>query len=463
MRVVGVLPLFAGLLAGAASAGTLPVFKHIVIVVQENRTPDNIFGSDPSFEPGVDISTTGMAAGRAVPFTATPLAGCFDISHEHLAFMQAWDNGRMDGAYRILTSSHSGCRIPPFPEYKYVINAHREVQPYFDIAKAYGFANRMFQTNQGPSMPAHQFLFAGTSAPSPDTPDFAAENPGVNGPSNCAAPPGQRVAVINPAGQEDALPPVYPCFAHETMADLLDAAGLGWKYYSNTMGTSSIWNAPAAIGVICRAGIQNGMRGCYGPEYIAHVDNRQAQVLTDVGDCRLPAVSWIIPDAADSDHPDANTGGGPSWVAAIVNAIGTQPPCANGESYWKDTAILITWDDWGGWYDHVPPFKVGGQPIGKWGAGYTYGFRVPLLVVSAYTPAGYVDNQTLDFGSLLAFTERNFGLPLLGRHYWADAWAGSLDGFFPLTAPRPFQPIAAPLGAAHFLHTRRSTEGPDND
>jgi phospholipase C len=84
-------------------------------------------------------------------------------------------------------------------------------------------------------------------------------------------------------------------------------------------------------------------------------------------------VSWIIPDGAFSDHAALNNGGGPSWVASIVNAIGNSP-------YWANTAIIITWDDWGGWYDHVRP-KVIDDGV-SWGSGYVYGFRVPLIVVS---------------------------------------------------------------------------------
>jgi phospholipase C len=164
-------------------------------------------------------------------------------------------------------------------------------------------------------------------------------------------------------------------------------------------------------------------------------------VLKDIGACKLRSVSWVIPTGANSDHAKSNDGGGPSWVSAIVNAIGNSSACDDGAGYWQDTAIVITWDDWGGWYDHVAPPPI---PATGWGQSYVYGFRVPLLVVSAYTPAGYVDDATHDFGSMLRFAESNFGLSLIGTGYFADAYADDLSAFFTLSTPRKFVQIQAP-------------------
>ena len=122
----------------------------------------------------------------------------------------------------------------------------------------------------------------------------------------------------------------------------------------------------------------------------------QGQVLQDIANAQLPQVSWIIPDGTDSDHAFSNNGDGPSWVASIVNAIGNSP-------YWSNTAIIITWDDWGGWYDHVAPEVVNDGV--SWGSGYVYGFRVPLIVISPYAKAKYISHTTHDFGSILKFIE----------------------------------------------------------
>jgi hypothetical protein len=200
----------------------------------------------------------------------------------------------------------------------------------------------------------------------------------------------------------------------------------------------------------------------------------------DIGNCQLAAVSWAIPDSRWSDHGGEDNGSGPAYVANIVNAIGENTKCVdtvNGKqySYWQDTAIFITWDDWGGWFDHVPPFKVlNQQGCNQWGCNYVYGFRVPLLVVSAYTGApgkGYVSGAisgppsyppppqfTHDFGSILAFIENNFGIPIgsIGpiQYRFADFFAPEFQqgsGVVPLAdffqfPYRNFTPIPVPVG-----------------
>ena len=146
-------------------------------------------------------------------------------------------------------------------------------------------------------------------------------------------------------------------------------------------------------------------------------------------------------------------------MAAIVNAIGHSTACDNNTGYWNNTAILITWDDWGGWYDHEPP-TILAPPQGD----YQYGFRVPLVVVSAYTPSGYINNARHDFGSILRFIEHNFGIRQ-GALNFADARASNdLTAFFNLNAaPRSFQNISAPKDANFFLNDKRPATDPDVD
>jgi phospholipase C len=453
------------LLPQAAPAQPAGGFAHVIIIVQENRTPDNLFGSNPQFEPGVDIARTGVnSTGAQIMLRPTPLAGCYDVMHTHAAFMSMFDGGKMDGADLEPVRIRGTCQLPNNPQFKFVDNSTGAVQPYFDIAKNYGYASRMFQTQQGPSFPAHQFLFGATSAIDGNSRFFVSENPsGRQLGTGCIAAPSQRVAIIDAMGVENKRG-IYPCFDRATMAELLDSKYLSWTYYMNVQsdrGISALWDAPAAIKKICKADRQGKGGRCAGGEYLAHVVSAQAQILTDIANCALPAVSWVIPDAADSDHASLNAGTGPSWVAGIVDAIGQAAPCA-GKTYWNDTAILITWDDWGGWYDHVAPYQTGGQGNG-WGRGYTYGFRVPLLVVSAYTPSRTVDANPHDFGSLLDFTEHNFGLAHIGPGTFADSYADDLAGFFTLQTPRAFTPIPAKYNRDYFLHAPRSPEGPDDD
>jgi phospholipase C len=189
------------------------------------------------------------------------------------------------------------------------------------------------------------------------------------------------------------------------------------------------------------------------------VDLTPADVLKDIAACNLRSVSWVIPSGQNSDHARGNDGGGPSGVASIVNAIGNSAGCDNHSGYWDNTAIFITWDDWGGWYDHEPP-EILAQPQGD----YQYGFRVPLVVVSAYTPKAYVNNRRHDFGSILRFIEHNFGV-VEGKLNFADARAqNDLTGFFDLTrSPRAYQTVSAPKDAAFFLHDKRKATDPDDD
>ncbi len=127
---------------------------------------------------------------------------------------------------------------------------------------------------------------------------------------------------------------------------------------------------------------------------------------------------------------------------------------------WSNTAIIVTWDDWGGWYDHVTPPQVLVN-CAQWGCGYVYGFRVPLIVVSPYAKAAYISHTQHDFGSILRFIEENFGLPSLG---YADAYADDLSDCFNFNqTPLKFQAIPAPVGVEQFLNDRRTPTDPDDD
>jgi phospholipase C len=413
---------------GAISPGKI---QHVVVIFQENRTPDNLFHGLPN----ADIANSGVnSLGQTIPLQPITLANRYDLSHQHSAFVRMYDNGKMDGADKVpaCTPPTPGC--PPNPQFQYVNPS--EVAPYFQLAEQYTFGDRMFQTNQGPSFPAHQFIISGTSAPTATSNLFAAEN--TNGGTGCTAPLTAWVWMIDPSGIESSK--MYPCFEHPTLLDLLDAKSITWRYYTPSPG--SIWTGPNAI---------RHLR--LGPDWSNNVILQNTQILTDISNKQLPTVSWVIPTGQASDHPGSNNGNGPSWVASIVNAIG-------GSSYWANTAIIITWDDWGGWYDHVPPPKVIHDGT-SWGSGYVYGFRVPLIVVSPYAKAGYISHVTHDFGSILSFIEKTYNLPSLE---YADARADDLSDCFNFNqSPLQFQTIAAPLSAEHFVNDRTPPTDPDDD
>ena len=427
--------------------------KHVVVIVQENRTPDNLFHGLRALLPKADIADQGLdSRGQTITLTAVPLANSYDLDHSHSAFLSMYDSGKMDGADLIECTSAPSSTCPALPQFRYVQPA--DDAPYRAIAVKYGFANRMFQTNQGPSFPAHQFILSGTSAPSQESSEFAAENPEFSTSrvgNGCIAAPAQVVQLIEPSGLEDAV--TYPCFEHATLTDLLDTAHprLSWRYYTPAppRPDAYLWNAPIAIRHMCQP--EGEPLSCGGADFANQkVFPVPAQILADAQSNQLRNVSWVIPSGRESDHAKTNDGSGPSWVASIVNAIGASP-------YWVDTVVLITWDDWGGWYDHVAP------PIDPTYGYYEYGFRVPLLVVSAYTPRGYVSQNTHDFGSILRFVETVFGLPRIPPGIFADARADDLMDFFDFSRePRSFVPIPAPIPASFFLHDPRPVTAPDD-
>jgi phospholipase C len=409
-------------------------FTHIVIVVQENRTPDNLFGYNPTFEPGVDIGTAGMdLQNQAVPLAAIPFTECYDLPHSHASFVKEFNKGQMNGWSGQSAAGKPGCVPATLPAYKYVDNSDGSIQPYFDIATSGGFANYFFQSNQGPSYPAHQFLISGTSAVSDTSDILVRENPydGSRG-SGCTSVATAWVYTISPTGAQGT---TFPCFTRSSIFDLLEEAGLTWTYYGAKPEID--WGAPESL------------TGYYQSPNIVLTP---PQILKDIKNCNLSNAVWVTPTSHYSDHP-GGAPGGPAWVASIVNAVLNNPMCADGELYWQNTAILITWDDWGGWYDHVvPPASTASCP-----PVYCEGFRVPLLVSSAYTPAGYVSNTVFDFGSILNFVESNFSLPCINNGEWSDCTSAGLAEFF--TGPETHAP---PIAAKPFVDD--GDEGsPDDD
>ncbi len=451
---------------------TTAVIQHVVIIFQENRTPDNLFqGLCLPPNPASACSTTPSStqyniqsfginsSGTTIPLepidlgTAGSSADLYDLDHSHTAFtemcaLNASGQCAMTGA-NLITQNCEGASSPcgPWPnspQFTYVIPA--DVAPYLEMAQTYTFGDQMFQTNEGPSYPAHQFIISGTSEPLTGSTMFVSENPtylpNTGSTAGCIALDTTVVRAIAANGVETAASNEYLCTDHPTLTDELDAATppITWRYYAPSEG--SIWTAPTAIQHMCgmgTAGVGTDGGSCPGPDYITTggatpkvvvTESSQSspypQVLTDIANNQLQQVSWVIPAGQFSDHAYSNTGCGPSWVTSIVNAIGTSP-------YWANTVIIVTWDDWGGWYDHVPPPQVIDDGT-SWGSGYVYGFRVPLMVISPYiTKSGYISHNTHDFGSILRYMENTFGLPSLG---FADAHApDDLSDFLNLSQP----------------------------
>jgi len=401
--------------------------KHIVVIVQENRTFNDIFAG---FK-GADTAMYGYThTGVKVRLKAITFKGS-DIYHDWKNAMADWNGGRMNGFDRSVFTNGE-----PAGTYTYAYLQRKQVAPYWTMAREYALADHMFPTMFGPTFTAHIDLIASTT-------NLTADEAEVDGPTGqpwgCDAPSGTQTYLLNPQRVVNAGGP-FPCFTeYATMADTLDAAAVSWKYYAPAVKYAGgrLWSPFAAI---------RDVR--YGPDWKRNVISPQTTVLRDVADGKLARVSWVIPDAADSDHAGSQSDKGPSWVAGVVNAIGKSP-------YWNTTAIVVLWDDWGGWYDNVAPPQLDFVGLG---------IRVPCIIISPYAKAGYVSHTQYEFGSVLKFIEETFQLPSLGpaSRGYTDARAHSLvDSFDFKQSPRPFKPIPAPYPPAYFLSQLASGQPPD--
>jgi phospholipase C len=403
---------------------------HIVYIVQENRSFDNMFQGYP----GADTQSWGMnSKGQKIKLEPSTLGAFYVIDHSAAAMFAACNgtgplpgtNCRMDGFD--LEASWGG---PKNPEYVYV--PHKESKPYFDMAHEWVLADRMFQSQLDESFVAHQYIIAAQAASAVDLP---------NGDWGCIGGSYDTVGTIT-QDRNYYGPPERACFDYKTLGDELDNAGRTWRFYaswygSRASGDGAVWSSYQAVKHIY-----------YGKDWAKDVITPNYRFITDVRKGRLANFTWITPVCDDSDHVNCPGGYGPSWVSALVNTIGES-------KFWDSTAIFVQWDDWGGTYDHVPPPYEGYDSLG---------FRVPLLVISPYAKQNYVSHVQYETASVLRFAEDLFGLPQLAA---ADARANSPasppgDCFDFSQSPREFVPIKAPLPPKFFMHQFHSDyQAPD--
>jgi phospholipase C len=393
-------------------AGTPLPIKHIIVIMQENRSFDEYFGTYPNVNgipSGVRLTTSRGSDQYVEPYLETnpnPTGG----PHSWEAAHEAWDIGKMDGF--VWTSGQNAMGY-----YDY-----RMLPYYWTYASNYVLFDDFFEPVLSYSLPAHLYLIAAQS--------------------------GGYVTGKAPS-----------VFDFKTIMEELKPSGISWKYYvgTNTPGhfsISAMYEDPDptdnwVIGDIWLNSTDNNADGGsigteaidtqaktpnYGlwnpvphmagvmndPELLSH-DVPGYEFYDDVQSGNLPQVSWIMPAESVSEHPNAGPQAGQKYVVTLVNTI-------MQSQYWKDSAIFITWDDWGGFYDHVPPPQVDK---------YGLGFRVPALLISPYARQSYISHTQYDFSSFLAFIEDQFGLrPLTNR----DANANSFYGEFDFTQ-HPRQPL----------------------
>jgi phospholipase C len=371
--------------------------KHVVFLIKENRTFDNLFGTFP----GADGVSVGMDGGQRRPLTrGTEGRTDSDIPHCYVCALAAWNEGKMDG----FNQTESADR------WAYTQLRRNQLPNYWHWAQEFVLADNFFASAQGPSFPNHLYSIAAQSGGAHDNPR---REPGLTHGSNtfgCDAPKEQLVEVVDSEGRTKM---VHPCFDFLTEGDLLNRADIPWAYYAATEEQKGyIWSAYSAI----RRYRNDPDRW---QEHMFPVD----RVVRDIREGALPPVTWITPRFELSEHPEYNFCHGENWSTRVINAIMKSP-------MWEDTAIFLTWDDYGGFYDHVPPPQVDD---------FGFGIRVPMLVLSPYAKEGRIDSRLGEFSSVLRFIEDNWGLNQL-THRDRDARNMTYDFDF-TQDPRPPDPL----------------------
>lgn len=399
-----ILPLAYAQQVSNANPVTSPI-KHIVVIMQENRSFDNYFGTYPGangipknvcMSPDPDHPYNGQCV---KPFLSiNPISE--DMPHGYQSSTVAYDNGKMDG---FMLAENEDPNTMSYYD-------NKTIPYYWDLAKHYVLADNFYSSVLSYSLPNHWYAVAGQA---PATSIFYGLHPGPRG--LIAQLLAKHFGLGGIIGGDNLLNKSNNTFGLRshlvdeeylresnlttTVVDLLmnnTNNKISWKYYDHPIQTGGYkraiysgrafeyWNPFSAKGI------------SYTETYAPHFVNR-TQIFTDLKSGSFPQVSWVIPSAPLSEHPPANITVGMNWVKNVIDTI-------MKSQYWASTAIILTWDDYGGFYDHVPP-----PQIDKYGLG----FRMPALIISPYTKHGYVDHTQYQFESILKFIEWRFNIPAL--------------------------------------------------
>ncbi len=378
-------------LSGGSSGQDLRAIRHVVVLVQENRSFDSYFGTFP----GAD----GIPTQNGVPVACVPnpaRGGCrrpfhdaSDVNgggpHSAADARNDIDGGRMDGfvasaeraRHLCATGVDTGCA--PAPEDVMGYHDARELPDYWTYARHFVLQDHMFESAASWSLPAHLFLVS----------EWSARCARSGHPETCVNALEHPQRTTSPSG---------PHYAWTDLTYLLHEHHVSWGYYVHK-GYEPDCRDDAAD---CPRYLQNALTpGIWNPlrRFDTVRDDHQLGNIQDQSRFfaaaragTLPAVSWVIPDDAHSEHPPSSISAGQAYVTRVVNAVMRSPD-------WTSTAIFLTWDDWGGFYDHVAPPVVDGNG---------YGLRVPGIVISPYARSGYIDHQTLSFDAYAKFIEDDF-------------------------------------------------------
>ncbi len=420
-------PPAARMFAGAHHSSTSPI-QHIVIIVQENRSFNNLFYGFP----GAKTQNYGYESnGTKVTLKPIGLETTWDIEHDLSGFISACNGTGSEPGTNCqnngFNNEYWGCgsRCPnAVPPYSYV--PHAETKPYFYLGKNYVLADQMYASNlDASSFISHQYIIAGQASSAVNYPSNYWGCPGIQyyGSDNIGT-----ITQYRGYGNQESM-----CWNNDTLGAEMDNAGLSWAFYTGSVnGDGGIWSA-----------YQNIKPIYYGPDWTNDIITPQSKFLDDVSNGKLRDLTWITPTCENSDHAGCGSNTGPAWVASLVNAIGKS-------QYWNSTAIFIFWDDYGGWYDPEPPKMLDYDGLGM---------RIPMLIVSAYAKKGKVDHTQYEHGSILKFVEDTFGLPTLAQ---SDKRATSPTAAFDFKKPpRAFNTVPSAHNIEFFKHQAPDYRNPD--
>jgi phospholipase C len=397
---------------GTVARAASPI-QHIVFIAKENRTFDSLFGRFTCADGSscVNGATTGLikvnGQDQVISLNVTPDQSP-NFCHEWSCAHKAVDGGAMD-AFNLASAKQ--CGTAPYICYD---SGDQTIAPnYWTYARNYVIADNAYSSEEAASYANHLFMVAGASGATVS--QSALTNPSASGKTphqwGCDAPVGTTVKLYN--GSK-----IYPCYDGATgdgtpfltLADEMNAANVSWRYYTDLK--------PADVGYQW-----NTLNAFPGLRTSANIVSWK-QFAKDAQSGNLPAFSWLTAPNAQSEHPSNSVCVGENWTVQQINAIMSGPD-------WSSTVIIVTWDDWGGFYDHVPPPTVDGVGLG---------FRVPMLIISPFAQADdnpaepHVSHDQYEFASVLRLAEEVFGLPSLGTR---DATAGDLMQALDFTASNP--------------------------
>jgi phospholipase C len=432
-------PSFPGALPPQSAAGlvrpdTIPSGKidNVVVLIQENRSFENFFAGFPHANAPLYGYAFHANHRVRVKLHATTFETNPDLPHIWQSAVTGWHKGKMDGF-------HTG---PGRNFAAYADMDHEEIAPYWAMAEQYVLADAMFPSEFGGSYASHIMAVAGNDELSPTE---AIVNQPTHAPNDCDAPSQTRSSLVNNYRQVGRGNGPFPCFTQfNSIANVLDAAGISWRFYIKRQLNGGLYSPFEALSYVR-----------YGKDWDRDIKAPETRVLTDIKRGGLAHVTWVIPRRNNSDLPGTFSDKGPSWVTSIVNEIGES-------KFWSSTAIVIVWDEWGGWYDNAPPPQLDYRGLG---------IRVPCLIISPYAKMGrsgpgYVSHTQYEWGSILKFIEQVYDLPEIGpaSEGYTDSRSASIaDSFDFKQSPRPFTPFTAKYPESYFLSLPPADDAPIDD